>query len=184
MAKKLILLAMLLCVCFCSCKKEAEKKSEEQQTMSLSERDLAGVHLGNMLNDRDFERALQYIDSVNVAYPNDPQFYFVKGWVYDMMEDSLNARVAYSKSIDIYDSLIAAKPNEGDMINRAMIVQILYGKDAYIQALDEMESVLADKVDKGWIRSMKEVVFDKNKLSFAKFYDESEKEEMSSKSVD
>ena len=59
MKNKILLLATLLSVCSFSCKKEAEKKSEEQQMKPLSERDLAGLRLWNMLHNKDFEQALQ-----------------------------------------------------------------------------------------------------------------------------
>ena len=87
------------------------------------------------------------MDSLNRVFPNDPQFYFTEGWVYDMQGDSLRARAAYTKSISIYDSLIADNPNFDDMINRAVIVQILYGMEAYNQALDEMQSTFTTAKD-------------------------------------
>lgn len=46
-----------------------------------------------MLNDRDFDRAHQFIDSLHIEYPRDPQFYFGEGWVYDMQGDSIKARI-------------------------------------------------------------------------------------------
>lgn len=64
-----------------------------------------------------------------------------------MQNDSLQARDAFTKSMVIYDSLIAAKPNFNDMINRAVIVQRLYGMEAYNHALDEIQSTISDPKD-------------------------------------
>ena len=74
-----------------------------------------------------------------------------------MQGDSLRARAAYTKSISIYDSLIADKPNFDDMINRAVIVQILYGMEAYNQALDEMQSTFTTAKDSSNIKMWKEI---------------------------
>lgn len=74
-----------------------------------------------------------------------------------MQGDSLRARAAYTKSISIYDSLIADKPNFDDMINRAVIVQILYGMQAYNQALDEIQSTFTTAKDSSNIKMWKEI---------------------------
>ena len=95
-----------------------------------------------MLNDRDFEQALQRIDSIHRKIPHDPQSYFCEGWVYDMQGGSLMARLAYTRSMEIYDSLIIVSKNIDDilghMINRAWIIQFLYDMDAYNKAIDEI----------------------------------------------
>ena len=74
-----------------------------------------------------------------------------------MQGDSLRARAAYTKSISIYDSLIADKPNFDDMINRAVVVQILYGMEAYNQALDEIQSTFTTAKDSSNIKMWKEI---------------------------
>ena len=103
-----------------------------------------------MLNDRDFEQALQRIDSIHRKIPHDPQSYFCEGWVYDMQGDSLMARLAYTRSMEIYDSLIIVSKNIDDilghMINRAWIIQFLYDMDAYNKAIDEIVSATPDSV--------------------------------------
>ena len=119
-----------------------------------------------MLNDRDFDRAHQFIDSLHIEYPRAPQFYFGEGWVYDMQGDSIKARIAYTKSIAIYDSLIAVKPNFDDMFNRAFIIQILYGIDAYNQELDKMQSTLKSSKDSMVIEHIRGWVFKKEEISF------------------
>ena len=46
--------------------------------------------------------------------------------------------------MEIYDSLIVANGDITDMENRAYIVQILYGMDAFNRALDEIESAFSN----------------------------------------
>ena len=122
-----------------------------------------------ILEERNFERALLYVDSLNRAYPNDPQLYFTEGWVYDMLGDSLRARASYTKSISIYDSLIAYKPSFDDMINRAVIVQFLYGMEAYSQAQDEILSTFTTAKDSSNIKMWKEIGVIKKGDLFSKY---------------
>ena len=141
-----------------SCKQSTQKEILTERQIELrNERNLAGIRLKEILEERNFERTLLYVDSLNRVFPNDPQFYFTEGWVYDMQGDSLRARSAYTKSISIYDSLIADKPNFDDMINRAVVVQILYGMEAYNQALDEIQSTFTTAKDSSYIKMWKEI---------------------------
>ena len=124
-----------------------------------------------MLNDRDFEQALQRIDSIHRKIPHDPQSYFCEGWVYDMQGDSLMARLAYTRSMEIYDSLIIVSKNIDDilghMINRAWIIQFLYDMDAYNKAIDEIVSATPDSVFLLQIEQMcKGLVFKKKDIKF------------------
>ena len=124
-----------------------------------------------MLNDRDFEQALQRIDSIHRKIPHDPQSYFCEGWVYDMQGDSLTARLAYTRSMEIYDSLIIVSKNIDDilghMINRAWIIQFLFDMDAYNKAIDEIVSATPDSVFPLQIEQMcKGLVFKKKTSSF------------------
>lgn len=62
-----------------ACKRSANNTiSEKQQTEFNKKRYVAASHLEHMLNTRDFERALLYIDSLHREYPNDPQFAFAE----------------------------------------------------------------------------------------------------------
>lgn len=149
-----------------SCKQNAKKEISAERLMEIHKRDSVKLSLTPMLNNRDFEHVLPSIDSLIAEYPDDPQLYFVEGWVYDMQGDSILARTAYTKSCSIYDSLIAANPNISDMVNRAYIVQILYGMDAYNRALDDMLSFVGSSRDSLWINDMRETVFKKEELSF------------------
>jgi tetratricopeptide (TPR) repeat protein len=143
---KITLLAICsLTLALQSCQQSKEKKvPTEEELQREKERSQAGLRLGKMLNDRDFEQAHPYLDSLHKEYPNDPQFYFCEGWAYEMQGDSLRSRAAYTRSMEIYDSLIVANGDITDMENRAYIVQILYGMDAFNRALDEIESAFSN----------------------------------------
>lgn len=149
-----------------SCKqgKPQEQMSAGPQQEMEKERFQAGKRLEAMLCERDFERALQYLDSLHTAYPDEPQFYFGEGWMYDMQEDSLRARAAFTKALDIYDSLLAVRTDLGDQIHRAILVQILYGQEAYTQTLDGMLRTAKNFDDSLNIEVLREYVYDKNRF--------------------
>lgn len=147
-----------------SCEKHSQQAS---QSTDLYRRDSMAMCLGEILNERNFERALPFIDSLHIAFPNDPQFYFVEGWIHDLQGDSLCASAAYAKSMEIYDSLIAESPNLNDMINKAIIVQILFGMEAYEHTLDEMLSIVTSPQDTLEIEQLwRRFVFKKDEVSF------------------
>lgn len=155
-----------------SCKQSARDEILTEQQIELKRKRLiAGERLQEMLHDKDYEQVLQYLDTLYLDYPRDPQLFFVEGWAYDMLGDSLLAHTAYAKSVDVYDSLIAAKSDVGDMINRAVVLQLLYGKEAYSQALDEILQSNCSYEDSlfiegmGEIKGMRECVY-KDELNF------------------
>ena len=152
--KIIFLLLCFLTPVIQACKQYGGKETDTRQMDHQIKRDQAIRPLMAMLNNKDFERALLCIDSLHKEYPNDPQLYFYEGWVCDMQNDSLQARGAFTKSMVIYDSLIAANPNFNDMINRAVIVQRLYGMEAYNHALDEIQSTISDPKDSLVIEQM------------------------------
>lgn len=99
------------------------------------------TRLKAMLQEREFLQATQLIDSILVVYPDDPQSFMMLGWMADVQGDSLSARRHYQTSISIYDSLIAAKRDYSDEINRAFVIQLLDGPDAYLSVLDSLKQV-------------------------------------------
>ncbi len=118
------------------CKHSDETLPSDQK--AKRERFQAGMRLDTLLCRRDLESALLLIDTLHTRYPRDPQFYFGEGWIYQMKNDSIKARSCFMRAMAIYDSLIAVKKDFGDEINRAVIIQILYGKEAYDKSLDEI----------------------------------------------
>ncbi|MDE6159590.1 MAG: hypothetical protein K2F69_05815, partial [Bacteroidaceae bacterium] len=88
-----------------------------------------------------------------------------------MQGDSVRARRAYTRAVEIYDSLIAITPNFSDMINRACIVQTLYGVNAYNRALDEMLHTLSDPKDLQAVESWRGYVNNNEELSFSELSD-------------
>lgn len=162
--KYTIIVVCLLALSMQSCEMQSQKES---QYIDQQKRDSIGLRLGTMLEERNFECALTYLDSLHIVFPNDPQFYFVEGWIHDMQGDSLSARAAYTNSLEIYDSFIKEAPDFSNMINRAMIVQILYGKEAYGKALDEMRSIFTSPQDTLEIEQLwRNYEFKKEDMSF------------------
>lgn len=140
-AKRFISLAIAMCLALVvtvihGCKPSNESSPSEREVKQ--KRFEAGTHLDSLLCKRDLENALLFIDTLHTQYPRDPQFYFGEGWIYQMKNDSIKARSCFTKAVDIYDSLIAVKKDFGDQLNRALIIQILYGKEAYDKNLDEI----------------------------------------------
>lgn len=139
--KKLSWLASTVCFAILltvihGCTHSNENSLSDKQ--AKQERFQAGMRLDSLLCKRDLENALLFIDTLHTRYPRDPQFYFGEGWIYQMKNDSVKARSCFTKAVAIYDSLIAVKKDFGDQINRALIIQILYGKKAYDKSLDEI----------------------------------------------
>lgn len=130
---------------FVSCRQTDGNPVKDKEAQR--ERFLAGQHLNSLLCARDLDNALLYLDTVQRKYPREPQFYFCEGWVHDMQNDSVKARLCFSKAVAIYDSLLAVKENFGDQINRALIIQILYGREAYDKCLDDMLRTAKEAVD-------------------------------------
>lgn len=124
-----------------SCKQnQGNEELSEQGKEVQKERFIAGGRLEKMLENKNLELSLLYLNFLHVKYPHDPQFYFCEGWVYDMKKDSVKSHAAYSKALNIYDSLIVVEPKFDREINRAVIVQILYGQKAYTKTLDNIQA--------------------------------------------
>lgn len=168
----LLFLLCILAPTVLSCRHGEEKKVlTEQEIKRKQERYMSALRLGTLLNARELDRALHYLDTLNRLYPNDPQFYFCEGWAYEMQGDSVRARRAYTRSVEIYDSLIAITPNFSDMINRACIVQTLYGMNAYNRALDEILHTLNDPKDSQAVEYWRGHVSNNEELSFSELSD-------------
>lgn len=151
----LVLLLLLTVPSMQSCSRCGEGRSQAER-QAEAERLRDGMRLDSLLRERDFAQALPYLDSLHDAYPRDPQFWFGEGWVHYMQDDSLRARTAFAQAVEIYDSLIAAAPNSGDMFNRAMIVRYLYGREEYVRALDGILSVATCPADTLWVEMLKQ----------------------------
>lgn len=129
------------------------------------ERFQAGMRLDTLLCRRDLESALLLIDTLHTQYPRAPQFYFGEGWIYQMKNDSIKARSCFTKAVAIYDSLIAVKKDFGDQINRAIIIQILFGKEAYDKNLDEILRTAKNARDSAEIEEIwRKVIYKKEDL--------------------
>ncbi|MDE6158788.1 MAG: hypothetical protein K2F69_01620, partial [Bacteroidaceae bacterium] len=81
----LFLLLCLLTPVLQSCRQSEEKKElAEQEIKRKQERYMSALRLGTLLNARELDHALRYLDTLHRLYPNDSQFCFCEGWAYEM----------------------------------------------------------------------------------------------------
>lgn len=140
------------------------QKKDEEDHEAKKERFDDGEMLENLLCNRKLKEALLLIDTLHTKYPHDPQSYFCEGWIYDMNNDSVNARRCFKKALSMYDSLISQKDDIGLRFNRAFIVGILYGHDAYNKAVDGMLKFAKNSSDTTSINMYRDLVYDKNEM--------------------
>lgn len=138
--KTVIFLVCTLIVTLLLCKVRADWQQELKE-----KRFQAGERAEAMMHNRDFTHLYPYLDTMHKEYPHDPLFYVAEGMARDFQGDKNRARKAYEKAIEIYNFRIATKHEWGDKVNRAAIIQSLYGKAAFNQALDEAISQASSK---------------------------------------
>ncbi|MBR6202316.1 MAG: hypothetical protein IKQ62_04880 [Bacteroidaceae bacterium] len=145
-------------------KKNAKSETNERYLDEQRERHCKAMRLDSLLCNRAFGEALLFLDSLHQQYPQDPQFYFGEGWVYDMQDDSTNAHAAFRKARALYDSLILKNDDLGDKINRAFITQILEGKEAYDLELNQLAKSVKDDKDSLYVESFHNYIYEKEFL--------------------
>lgn len=159
------------------------QKDSEKEYDVRKERFYDGERLQNMLCNRELKEALSFLDTLHTKYPHDPQFYFGEGWIHDMSDDSIKARRCFEKALCLYDSLIAEKEDLGYRINRAFIIDILYGHDVHNKAIDSLLIYAKNSSDSANIEMFRDVKYDKDKMFqpgandmlYAKFHSKSDK---------
>ena len=159
----LLLLSIILCSS-CNCftnRHNAEDKKQEENVDKLHERHCKAMRLDVLLCNRAFGEALLFLDTLHLQYPQDPQFYFAEGWVYDMEDDSTSAHAAFRKARVLYDSLILKNEDLGD---RAFITQILEGKEAYDIELNQLAKSIGEKKDSLYVESFHNMIYEKENL--------------------
>lgn len=95
--------------------------------------------------------------------PDDPQFHFAEGWIYDMEDDSIKSRRCFEKALMLYDSLVIQDDGVDGKINRAFIIQILYGEDAYNEEITKIAQSARTPEDSANIENWRGVLYDKDK---------------------
>ena len=117
-------ISIVLCLLFCFLTPTlmSYAQNKEQQLKYKQERFQAGIRLTNMMRNGGFKLALLFLDTLKAKYPRDPQFPFAEGYIYDMQGNSIKARPAFEKSLSLYDSIIAADSNSGQVVNRLIIL--------------------------------------------------------------
>lgn len=158
------ILAILLTTLFaCGSKNEKvmDKRTYEERWMMLN------VSLIN----RDFSTALLYIDTLQKYYPEYHTLYFSKGWVYSMENKPKEAKKNFLKALEIIDKdLKRTKEKEkrdGLWMNRAFMMEVLYGRETYMKTLDSMKSVLSDTM---CLELLKNEKYEKENMFYGKAY--------------
>ncbi len=108
-------------------------------------------------------RLMSLLDTLHARYPDDPQFHFAEGWIYDMEDDSIKSRRCFEKALMLYDSLVIQDDGVDGKINRAFIIQILYGEDAYNEEITKIAQSARTPEDSANIENWRGVLYDKDK---------------------
>ncbi len=140
---------------------QADAQTKTAQ-VAKEQRSADGLRLMSMLSEQDFENALSLLDTLHARYPDDPQFYFAEGWIYDMEDDSIKSRRCFEKALTLYDSLVIQDDGVDGKINRAFIIQILYGEDAYNEEITKIAQSARTPEDSANIENWRGVLYDKD----------------------
>ena len=133
---------IVIAVLFCSCSHfSSNKMDKEQVRIDLN------FKLNNLLSSNSVDSASLYVDSLISLFPDEPTYFFVKGWIEERMGDSLQMRNCFVKCRSLYDIRLLEKQNWSDALNRAVITQILYGISAYHKELDSLKTLKNEEYD-------------------------------------
>lgn len=121
-----LLLTLLLC----------QMRNDKQQEFKR-ERSEAGIRVASLMRSHDFRHLYPYLDSLQKAFPHDPQFYETEGMARYYQGDRARANQAFTKAIEKYDYLISTKHIFSARVYRATLILLKDGKMAYYLALDE-----------------------------------------------
>ena len=125
---------------------------------------------------KDFATMSRLSDTLHALCPHDPTIYFVDGWMYDMMGDSIRARACFMRNKEMYDSLIAEKDfspmHDGYYFNRLGTIQILYGQEACTKEVERLIPIyIKHNLDTLGIASFRDLIrYDKHKLFNGRAY--------------
>ena len=97
------------------------------------------VVVANLITNHNYALAQQKADSLLTIYPNDPQIHTLKGFAYYITNNSRQMKAAFKQSLQIYDNLLAQRPDFSDEINKAMCILFVKGDAAYQKYLDKVE---------------------------------------------
>ena len=127
-----MLLTTMVVTLFCSC----GRNTNYEKTKAFEDK---GIKFHQMIAQRNLEEALAYSDTLITEYPEYPEFYFMRGWVFDQLNDTVKKREAFMSARKFYDKRLANSNSLYDAINRAFVTQILFGMDAYRKETDSLK---------------------------------------------
>lgn len=141
--KCVVIVAVVLTIAF-SCvlfKIESDKKRMRVDT----ER---GFVLLSSLTSRDFETAKKYFDTLRANGRDNEIFYLQEGWMYDMLNEKDKAKKCFLKSLKLQeekiDTMKKSQSRDVELVQRAMLIQALYGDEAHERSLDSLRGKLCD----------------------------------------
>lgn len=125
---------------------------------------------------KDFATMRRLSDTLHAWCPHDPTIYFVDGWMYDMLGDSVRARACFMRNKEMYDSLIEETDFgpllDGHYFNRLGVIQILYGQEACTKEVERLIPIYIKlNLDTLGIASFRDLIrYDKHKLFNGRAY--------------
>lgn len=123
--------ALLLTLLLCKVRTDRQQEFKRERTQ-------AGIRVASLMRSHDFRHLYPYLDSLQKAFPHDPQFYETEGMARYYQGDRARANQAFTKAIEKYDYLISTKHIFDARIYRATLILLKDGKLAYYLALDEV----------------------------------------------
>lgn len=107
-----------------------------------------GFILISSLTSRDFEAAKKYFDTLCANGRDNEIFYLEEGWMYDMLNEKEKSKRCFLKSLKLQeekiDTMKKGLPRDVELVQRAMLIQALYGNEAHERSLDSLRDKLCD----------------------------------------
>jgi len=131
-------LLFLILVVFIACGNNNESVSLKKQNNTFDEQ---ALYLNDLLSDNKIDEGKKMAFSMILEYPNEPTLYFIMGWIYDKKNSDFLKQVYFAICRNLYDKRIKEHTDPNDLINRACVTQILFGKKAYYKELDSLRNL-------------------------------------------
>lgn len=124
--------------------------------------------------NRDFNKVRLYADTL-LTYHQYHTLYYVKGWAYDMEGKTKDAQKYYMKAFNVLDKDIKKekdkKKRDGHYANRAFMIYVLYGKEAFLKTIDSVKNVMSDTTTLDILRGLN---YKKEDMFYGKAYKDKE----------
>lgn len=130
-------------------------KIEEEKRLKQIDTE-RGFILLSSLSSRDFETAKKYFDTLRANGRDNEIFYLEEGWMYDMLNEKEKSKRCFLKSLKLQeekiDTMKKGVRRDVELVQRAMLIQALYGNEAHERSLDSLRDKLCDSTFLEWGR--------------------------------